>query len=291
MFTSRFGKDGYIISVDWSQLEIVLQAYLTQSKKMIQDIASGIDFHIKRLDYACGMGYERLVELCGSDPEWKEKRKQIKGQISFKKGYGATPESVARDSGMDLEFVRDIYRKEDEEYPEISRYYTKLSEQIQKSRYVTRELQGIKDKTTGKLIYRDGEQQGYGTWTSVTGKIYTWKERAVMTKRGDIFRYFLMPEVMNYPIQGLAADFVGMMAGAIKAALDSGLEDTERGLCLMINEVHDSYLFDIHPGVKDKAVKIITDVLKNYKNIFHKSFNLDFNVPLKYEIKEGRSWL
>ena len=45
MFTSRFGDQGCITESDFSQLEVVVQAYLTQSEKMIRDIADGVDFH------------------------------------------------------------------------------------------------------------------------------------------------------------------------------------------------------------------------------------------------------
>ena len=59
-FTSRFEDEGVIMEGDWSQLEVVAQAFLSGDEQMKQDIRDGIDFHCKRLAYKLGMDYETL---------------------------------------------------------------------------------------------------------------------------------------------------------------------------------------------------------------------------------------
>jgi DNA polymerase I-like protein with 3'-5' exonuclease and polymerase domains len=44
-FVSRWGKDGSILQGDYSQLEIVYQAWVSGDEAMMQDIREGIDFH------------------------------------------------------------------------------------------------------------------------------------------------------------------------------------------------------------------------------------------------------
>ena len=77
----------------------------------------------------------------------------------------------------------------------------------------------IKDKANGAVIYRSGEKQAIAQFRSLTGKIYTFTEKAVLTKRGEIFRYWQMPEVQNYPVQGLASDIVATQVGKIYKVL------------------------------------------------------------------------
>ena len=60
-----------------------------------------------------------------------------------------------------------------------------------------------------------GEHQHVGTAITVFNKRYTFFDRGVYTKRSNIFRYYLMTEVQDYPIQGTAADLVALCVGTL----------------------------------------------------------------------------
>lgn len=100
LFTSRFGDRGCMVALDYGGLEVVLQAYVTQSKQFIKDIQDGIDFHVKRLSYIVPNSYDELVELCKTDPYWKGQR-QIAKIVSYQKAYGAQIKKLSKTSGLE----------------------------------------------------------------------------------------------------------------------------------------------------------------------------------------------
>ena len=282
IFTSRF-EDGYIAEFDFHQLEIVVQAYLSQSENMIQDIEDGVDFHCKRLSYAEQRPYKEVFDLCQTDKKWALKRKAAK-QISFQKAYGAHPESIAKSTGLKQSTVELVFQKEDEDYPEIRQFYELVLEEVQNTRVVTSNPLKIKVKATGEFIEMPGESEAYGTYQSLTGKLYSFYEKAVLTSRG-VFRYFPMPDIQNYPVQGLAADIVAMMAGEV---FKFGINHRDK--FLIINEVHDSIIIDVKKDHLEFAKKEICSILNNTSTYFKQHFGLDFNVPLSVDVKVGRTW-
>lgn len=63
-FTSRFGTDGVIVEADYSQIEVVVQAFLSNDGQMKQDVHDGIDFHCKRLSFKLKEDYDEVYKKC-----------------------------------------------------------------------------------------------------------------------------------------------------------------------------------------------------------------------------------
>ncbi len=64
MFTSRF-KDGVMGEIDFSQLEVIVQGWLSGDKNMCRDIRDKIDFHCKRVALKNNIQSKKcLVQLC-----------------------------------------------------------------------------------------------------------------------------------------------------------------------------------------------------------------------------------
>ena len=250
---------------------------------MIQDIKDGVDFHCKRLAYAEQLPYEEVVALCATSPEWKLKRKKAK-TISFQKAYGAQPASIAKECGLPEEVVKRVFDSEDIEYPEIKQFYEMVLESVQRTRTVEDELMWIRNKATGERIQMDGEYKAYGTYQSVTGKLYTFDEKAVLTRRG-VFRYFSMPDIQNYPVQGTAADIVACQVGRLWKELIN-----HRDKCLLINEVHDSVILDVKKSHLDLIIEKVSTILQDVSGSFQKQFGLKFNVPIKVDHCYGSTW-
>lgn len=284
LFTSRYGDDGVIVAVDYSQLEVRVQAYLTQSDQMIQDIKDGLDFHALRLSYAVDKPYEDVVQLIEESEEWKLKRKKAK-TISFEKAYGASPQKIANTTKLPIETVNTIFRKEDERYPEVEEFYKEVTEEIKKTRVPTDKLLFIRDKRTGDTITRPGYYQGIGYYTSITGKKYHFYEKAVLTKYNDVFTYFSPPDIFNYPVQGLAADIVSLQVGKLFRFM---LNHRDKGL--LINEVHDEVVLDMKKEYLDELLPQIKTILEDVDGSFQEYFGCRFNVPVEVDISYGRSW-
>ncbi len=281
MFTSRYGDTGKIIEFDYSQLEVVIQAYLSQSDRMIGDLKNGIDFHRMRLGYALDKSYYDVINV----PDYAKKRKEIAKPISFQKAYGAMPQTVTNRTGIPLEIVEKVFNKEDEDYPEIRHFYDQVQQEIQGTRVLTDTPLQIRDKVHGTTYTKFGEHSAYGTYRSITGQKFTFTEKAVKTKKGDIWRYWQLPEIQNYPIQGLAATIVSMMVGSVFREL---MEDRDK--CAMVNEIHDSLVVDCKGGYEDLISTKVHGILSNVASPFKKYFGVDFNVPIKVDIKMGSSW-
>lgn len=284
LFTSRFGDEGQIVAIDYSQLEVRVQAYLAQCPQMIKDIKDGVDFHCLRLSYAEDKPYEEVVKLCQESEEWALKRKKAK-VISFQKAYGAAPMTLARTTGLPLETVEKIFQKEDERYPEVKQYYEDVQAEIKRKRIPTDRLIFMRDKRSGDTVTRDGEYQGVGYYRSITGKRYHFLERAVVTVRGDIFRYFSQPDICNFMVQGTAADIVSMQVGRLfRFLLD------KRDRCLLINEVHDEVVLDIKKEAMEELLPQIKEILEDVDGSFQKLFGVKFNVPITVDVSSGDSW-
>lgn len=283
-FTSRYGNDGILIEIDYDALEVRLQAYLSDCKNMITDINNNIDFHTLRMSYAEQIPYKQAKELVDTDHEWAMKRKHIGKPISFGKAYGASPERISINSGLPIETVKKVFNAEDLRYPEVKGLYENIHKNLTKSRTVSVDLQEIKDKLTGTYKTRLDEQQGWSVYKSITGKEYVFKERAVFTKTGQVFRYFYMPEIQDYPIQGMAGDFVAMQVGRLYDWLiDSKVK------CRLINEIHDAVLLDCHKDFLTsvlKYAKLILEDTKEFENLTGKKFEIEMPV----DIKMGHNW-
>ena len=282
MFTSRYGDDGCIIEADFSQLVVVIQAYLAQSTKMISDIERNVDFHRLRLGYALGMSYKDVVNV----EDYDYKRKTIAKPISFQKAYGAMPKTVSERAGIDLEIVEKVFAAEDKAYPEIAAFYSDIMESLKYNRVILDKPINIKNKASHSYFTRFGENDAYGKYVGILGKHYVFKERAVLTKRGDVFRWFNQPDIQNYPVQGTAADLVALQVSELFLELIK-----HRDKCLLINEIHDSVIIDCKKEHKDFIISLVSDILPNVSKTFKKYFDLQFNVPIKIDIKCGDSWL
>ncbi len=292
---SRFEK-GRIIECDYSQLEVCLQAYLTQSDRMIRDIKSGVDFHCKRLAYAEEKAYEEVCSLVKEHPEiWGAKRTAAK-TVSFQKAYGARAESLARTTGLPLKTVEKIFTAENNEYPEIELFVDGVMAAVEASRVPYASSLTVRNKDTGLVQVLHEYCGGIGYWPSPTGKRYHFLELGVESAKlrefkGDIFRYFSKPQGYNYPVQGLAADIVSMMVGRLFRGILKAEQQTPgiQDAIKLINEVHDSVILDVQDQFGN-YVPHLKAVLEDVPNVWEQTFGSKFNVPISVEVKVGSHW-
>tara|TARA_Y100001980_G_C14524390_1_gene299841 strand:- start:252 stop:1487 length:1236 start_codon:yes stop_codon:yes gene_type:complete len=92
-------------------------------------------------------------------------------------------------------------------------------------------------------------------------------------------------QVKNYPVQSLAtADIVP----CVLLEIENKLEQLKS--CI-VNSVHDSIVIDVHPLEEQRVLTLIKSIDNNLKDLIQSQFNIEFNVPLKLDVKLGDNWL
>ena len=115
--------------------------------------------------------------------------------------------------------------------------------------------------------------------TMATGRFYPFGP--YVDKKGE--SQWPRTKIINYPVQGLAADLMSIARVSIKGRLD--------GRCKLVSTVHDSIVVDLPPddallrSTTDVFHSVFADIPGNFKRIF----DVEFNLPLRCEILMGNN--
>ncbi len=269
-------QPGKIVTFDYNQLEVRIQAALAKCPQMLEDLRTNVDFHSKRLAYAEGMSYDEVINLVKTDDSWKEKRRSIGKPISFQKAYGAAPESISKSTGIPLEIVQRVFDEENKEYPEIQQYYDMITDYLKQTQQASPNLVQIRSKDKTHYFTVEGEQVHYSYIPMKNGKRYYIEQKACQTKRG-IWRYWHSPTIQDYPIQGTAADIVSNRVGQAFRYIIQYPTDLR-----MIAEVHDELVLEIYDNI-DLHIKNISDILERRDGVYS-------DLELKVDVGIADSW-
>lgn len=283
-FASRFGDKGRIISADYSQLEVVWLAWAAGDENMKNDIRNGVDFHCKRLALKVNEPYEDVVRKCKVEelPEWVEMRKKIK-TFSFQRSYGAGAAAISAATGMSVDEVKAIIKNEEKAYPQLTKFYKDIQGQVERS------------ALAAKHVYKNegGVDLKYGFYTSPTGRRYHFPQSLFTyfdkTKKRKVTEVSFSPTIIkNYPIQGGAT---GDLVPFMMAVLMHKLRKQGWGeKALLINQVHDSIMLDIHEDLVYDVCQLVKDTLEDAPRYLGKHFGLDFDLPLGVDVEFGLNW-
>ena len=254
IFTSRF-PGGSIVEVDFNQLEVVALAHVTNDKQLIKDIASGADIHS-----------ELYRGMFGRYPT-KEERKPFKSR-TFQLIYGAGAKAISKQAGCSIDeakkFVDVFYTR----YPQVASWHTEFARRIETMSYYAIGEDGLREKVKSYVLQTE------------TGRKFLFKEYHSDSSWSAKTYNFSPTEMKNYPIQGLATgDIVPMMLGVIFRGL-IGWDGVK-----IVNTIHDSLMFDVHPMQLDYFLEEITDTLKKT----HMYFESIFGTPLALKLNAGAS--
>ncbi len=276
-FVSRY-EGGKLLEVDLSQIEVVVQAFLSQDENMIADIINGVDFHCKRAAYAAGVEYETVLEgYKNEDAHWTKERKGAK-QFSFQRAYGAGAPAISESTGLDIGLVYKLIEAEEALYSKVKEVNEEWIRQVNHS---------VKE--------RDGIIAG--VLRSPTGTEYRFAREP--DQRG---RMTIKPTIVkNYPIQGMAADIIKLILARIRQFLfeyNTWIDpaDGERSMngapVLVVNTVHDSVIFDVPAQVvlPHLAGELITLFTEGVLGDLSRRLGIDFNVPIRADAEAGDNW-
>lgn len=279
MFSSRF-TEGYMVEIDYSQIEVVVLALLSGDKNLIHDLNSGVDFHCKRVAIKNGISYVEAVQRCKdeSHPDhvfWKAERTKCK-IFGFQMQYGAGAKAIARDTGMSVEEVQDLLNKEKELYPDVEKFIASVRRQVEST------AKPFRDPQRGFRSFR----RGY--FKSCTGTRYTFRsyDAPEFMRKHGITESFSPPEMRNYPVQGLAGEVVQLGIGKVLREhwwSKSSLLQSDAVLC---NTVHDCIWVDcrnrdIAEAVSQRCARSLQDVGTALEQYFGIECPVQFNVAVE----------
>lgn len=268
-FLSRY-DGGQLLEVDLSQIEVVVQAFLSQDAQLIADIVAGVDFHSKRAAAAAHVDYDTVREAyLAEDPYWTKQRKKAK-VFSFQRAYGAGAPKIAVTTGMDIEEVEQLIRAEEEMYPGVVSYQQGCIKQVNRS---TAERDGIV----------------CGALTTQFGSEYRFQREKFKGEWG-----YKPTTIKNYPVQGMAGDIIKLILGQLREYLwnyNSTYKEAADQPVLMIMTVHDSVIFDVPAWVNmaELATELV-DLFVSVREVITRRFGFEFNVPIRADAECGKDW-
>ena len=281
LFISRF-QDGEMGEIDYSQLEVIVQGWLTEDANLRTDIIKGIDFHCKRLSQKLGEDYE-LVKRKAKDEEHEDfivysgMRTKVKG-FSFQRAYGAGADAISEATGMPVDEVKQLIQDEMVLYPSIEKFNAGVAKAVDRSKQITDDV-----LFTPKGVVK----RCMGQWAAPTGTIYTFFESEApgfMQDRG-IKASFSPPDMKNYPIQGTGGEIVQMVLGKLfRLHLQ---KDRYGGKALLVNTVHDCVWFDFEREVRDEVLNDAVRVMQGIPVFLNKHFNIDCGVLFRVDAEFG----
>lgn len=258
-YISRYGLDGHILELDYSQLEMIALAYVANDKQLIDDINAGRDMH-----------RELYKEMYGRYPTDKE-RKPFK-RFSFLLVYGGGATTLMAQSGCDRatakKFIDTFYKR----YGGVKLYHEKIVAEAEKNAVVSYSEEVANPQY--KYYHK-----------SATGRHYIFNKYVNEYKGGLSFS---PTELKNWPIQGFAtADVVPMSVGLLQRALEeAGISDK----ALLVMTVHDSVVLDVPSELLYDTAVIAKNVLESAPSNLKRLFNIDFPCKLSVGIEAGINW-
>jgi DNA polymerase-1 len=260
-YVSRFGENGCILELDYSQLEMVALAFISNDKQLIDDINNGRDMHREL--------YKGMYGRYPTDAE----RKPFK-RFSFLLVYGGGATTLMAQSGCDRatakKFIDTFYKR----YSGVKQYHEEIVATANRDRQVW---------------YKEGEagpQYRY-VFTSPSKRQYIFNAYENEYKGGKTFS---PTELKNWPIQGFATgDVVPMMVGLLQRRLDD-MGVVQKQQAYMVMTVHDSVILDVHHDVLYDVASAAKEVLESAPDAIKKTFGITFPCKLSVGVDAGTNW-
>jgi len=283
MFVSRFDTDGNMVEIDYSQLEVVIQGFLTGDKNLIRDLNNKVDFHCKRVALKNGVSYEFALDACKNEehPEfakWKKERTKCK-IFSFQRAYGAGAGLIADETGMDIEEVKELIEVEEKEYSGIPAFNAEVEQEVKRT------AEPFQDGERGWRTFRRG------TYQVPTGTMYSFRsyDAPDYLQRKGIKETFSPTEMKNYPVQGTGGEFVQMVCGKLWRWFVK--RDFFDGQAYLVNTVHDCVWADTHKDVTDEVTAGMMRIMQAIPHFLKKHYGIECPVQFPVDAEVGPNML
>lgn len=279
MLKSRWGEQGQVAEIDYSQLEVVNQGLLTGDPQLIADLNNKVDFHIKRLSHKLHRPYDELWTLHHTDGDSYIGDERTKAKVySFQSQYGAGLPTIAYDTGMALDEVKALAAADAVMYPGVKAFDQQLEYHIE----------SVSQPTT-EYLYLGGERMNLreAHWDCFTGTRYSWREQQTpdfIAAKGKV-KGFSPTERKNYPMQGFGGEVIEVMLGKVFRYFLAN--DRFQGNVLLTNTVHDCMWLDGVVGWLEPVAKACATILEAVPQVFGSAYGVQIPVPFPVELEIG----
>ena len=211
-----YKDDNYsILSLDYSQIELRILASLSNCKKLQDVFASGEDIHAATA--------ANVFHVKNPTPDLRRRAKAVNFGII----YGISDWGLSEQIGVSVKEAKSIISSFYDAYPEIAKYFQKITTNVVKDGYVTTLL--------GRRRYlREVHDSNYQV------------------------REFARRAAMNAPIQGTAADLIKIAMIKVDNALKEKKLKTK-----LILQIHDELLFKVPSEEKEIVYPLIKDIMEH----------------------------
>ena len=279
LFVSRFGKDGFMIEADYSQLEVVGQGVLSKDENLRNDLRHKVDFHCKRVAARFGCTYEEAVAWCKNEDYedyalWKGRRTDAK-VFSFQRAYGAGAKKISLTTGIPVQDVQAMIEAEEKMYPGVVRYNEMVARTVEKT------ARPFYDPDNGQTMRR-------GYYQAPTGTLYSFRSYPAPSylKREGIMDSFMPTELKNYPVQGTSGEFVQAILGKLVRHFINN-NNNYGGKAFLVNTVHDCIWVDCHKDVLHEVGADVKRIMESIPELFNDVFDMGIDVPFPVEVEYG----
>lgn len=273
---SRFGSDGYIMEVDYSNLEVIVLADLSKDKNLMDIVRSGKSMHTINAAAIKGITYEEYDAILKDrehplHDEYSQFREDCKPK-EFSANYGAGARGVAYAAGCSIEEAQEFLDTKVRMFPGVEAFVKHVADTVQETSTPHRELD-----PDGRWRLR---HTGY--FKAPGGIEYSFKTypRTVYGDAGPVeVQDFKPTQMRNYPIQGEASLFVQCATGwLIRALFARNFFD---GKAVPFNTVHDSVWIDVHKDVVEELAEVVRTNLEFIPQGMAKlGYDLDLDYPV-----------
>jgi len=264
IFVSRF-DDGCIVDVDFSGVEIYVAANLSKDPTLMQELASGVDIHTENAFVA----YKPKDNIIT-----KTQRSNAKA-LTFQLLYGAGAASMAKKFNLTVKFCSAFIKKFYAKYSILKQWHTSLEQLVNASRKPSAHKTEL------------GYPAGIGELRSFSGRLFKFIEydTSDRARKKNKYTSFSRPAICNYPVQGGAFDIMALALGIINRHCMQ-----HRDKYLLINCVHDSFLFDCRNEYAQTLQNFIRGVEAQLSELCLSHYGYKVLIPFKLDIQLGPSW-
>ena len=265
MFTSRFGSDGVILQSDYSALEVVMLAAMSNDKALMHHMQNGTDMHCLRLSGVLNEPYEDVLRKCKdrTHPEhskYSVMRTDIKPR-AFAFQYGASARGISFATGCSVQEAEDFIQAESKLFPETVAFRDVILEAVERTGETEGGLQREQDPATGRwVLYRRGYYEAPSKQRYSFRQYPAWNSEL---KRETM--QYKPTQIANYWNQGEAFLVMAVAMGRMmRWLLSNNFMD---GKAFLINNVHDAAYVDCHKSVAKEvglAMKSIMETTPAY---------------------------
>lgn len=282
LFSSEWLDEGVLMEIDMSQLEVVMEAFISGCTNYLQDMEAGLNVHALMLSFMGEYTYEHIIEqIEAGNEEIIAKRKQAKG-LTFAGQYGAGIWKLSQQSGLPPEVVKRVFTNFNARYPELSRCKEEITAHLLQNQVPMIDTPlAMWDKQEAP----EGHCQHYAQWQSCFGSLYTFYDKGQYNRFKQFTRTYDRRQICNYPIQGSAAVLVGLLCGKVFRFLRK-----YEGYAKLRLEVHDSLLIDIKKEKQEEIVAGVVEIMNSGAKYIEEIFGIPCSAPFTATYKIGQTW-